>query len=1644
MKNLKKQELRKILFPLGMSFLFTILISFNSFSQIVFSETFNEPAGSTTGNDNTGGVGWTATCPDCIDAGDWFEVTAGQMEGTDTNGPATFESGLIDISSCQFVEVSFDLSETGDMEACGTGCNSADWASFQYNIDGGGWQDPANSYFCGGGCAGLNVIADDDINTIAYNSGCLGSGTTLQIRISVQCWAASESWNIDNITVSCSTLDPTITPAGPFCDTDPSVNLTAATGGGTWTGTGIVNPATGQFNPAVAGVGVHNIQYSVGTAPCIATDNINITVIACPPCNIDNFTANIGACVGGVYETTGTVEFSNAPTTGQLIVEDCDGNQAIMNPPFTSPFNYTIPGQDPDGGPCDVTVYFTDDLACTNTIPYVAPTCACNIDNFIVNIGACNPTDGNYMLDGTVEFTDNPTTGTLIIQVDNGTTTYDTIINPPFVSPQTWSISGIPSDGANSTVTVFFSDNVGCSSTINYNAPTDCQCEAIAGTYTDNITGSTTTPYELCFGDQLDIVANGDYTPPQDFNIAGVTYDPGIWLMLYTCPPTVLPPGDINTDPCFFGIASASNGSWSIPNNIGNGTTLYYVPVTMYSMVDGFYAIAINGGDWCYDMGPVYEVTYLPEITSSFTDDCLAGTATITVNGGLPAVDGSNFTASNLLPATAIFGNTSAPDGGTITINGLQGGDMWSFDITDDNGCPHTVMGGPFPPLEDPGFSYPQASYCTTEPITNPTITGTGGGTFASVPAGLTINPATGQINPATSTPGTYDITYTTPGACFDDSTVSVSIAATPSVDPIADQTICDGDNFTPINFTGSVGSTFDWTNDNTNIGLGANGTGNIAAFAGTAPAVQEVANITVTPSAGACVGTPETFVLTVNPVDDATFNYSQTSWCTSEAPMTPTITGTAGGNFTSIPAGLSLNAATGEITPATSTPGTYDVTYTTAGVCPDAQTVSVTINDIPSVDPVADQTVCVGTNFTAVNFTGPVAGTTFDWTNDNTNIGLGAAGTGNIAAFTAATTGGSITGQVTITPSTVACAGTPITFNLTVNDLDDPGFDYPAGLTHCQTGTDPIANITGLNGGNFTFVAVAGGPTLDIDAATGNITLATSDIGTYNVTYNTAGAPGSLCPQTSTIQVVITDAPVADFTLDVYCLNDADPLPTFINGGAPGVFSSTPGLVINAATGQVDLDASTPGTYTVNNLIDIPGCAVATFDDDITINPLPNATIDGDTTICPTAGLPEFTIDITAGTGPWDITYSYNGTPNTVNTAASPLVIFPAAIGTYDIVSITDANGCTNNLNGQVAVDTFATPTVDALSDQSVCDGDQLQVQSFTGSPAGNTFDWTATNDLGFGLAGTGDIGSFTGVNGTGSAVTSTINVTPTSVNGCIGNTQSFTITVNPLPQVSFSDAASGCEPLIVEFVNTTPGNNASCTWDFGDGNVLTGCGAVSNTYSAGNYDVSLTVTSDLGCTATVTYLQYVAVSPQPDANFSYLPDEITVENTVVEFTNLSTDADYYEWDFGDGSGISNVESPPHLFPDDEPDVYTITLTAYDQASGCSDVHQAVINIKDVLIFYVPNTFTPDGDQFNEMFQPVFTSGYDPFDFHLMIFNRWGEVIFESYNADKGWNGHYGDGGLVQDGVYIWQIEFKENMSDKRHTARGHVTVLK
>jgi gliding motility-associated-like protein len=358
---------------------------------------------------------------------------------------------------------------------------------------------------------------------------------------------------------------------------------------------------------------------------------------------------------------------------------------------------------------------------------------------------------------------------------------------------------------------------------------------------------------------------------------------------------------------------------------------------------------------------------------------------------------------------------------------------------------------------------------------------------------------------------------------------------------------------------------------------------------------------------------------------------------------------------------------------------------------------------------------------------------------------------------------------------------------------------------------------------------------------------------------------------------------------------------------------------------------------------------------------------------------------------------------------------------------SVTDDCGNTINVTQLIVID-VTTPTFDAGVDQDVCEGTMVTLT--VSNPNAGLINWD--NGVTDGLAFNSPIGI------------TVYNVTTQLCGGECSATDQVSITVHPTPVVSFEgDDLFGCEPHLVTFTNFST-EQGDCTWDFGDGNTANSCGPVSNTYeNGGQYDVTLTVTSSEGCTVFVTYTGYVSITPYPVAAFTYSPHQIGVLDTEVEFTNESLNADSYSWIFGDQSASTSEIDPTHTFPVVGDVSYTVTLLASNDG-GCVDQTSVVIYVQDELLFFVPNIFTPDGNNVNNEFFPVFTSGYDFYDYHMTIFNRWGEVMHETYNSQVGWNGHFGDGGLVDDGVYVWQIEFGETGSDKRQKHRGYVTVLK
>lgn len=161
-----------------------------------------------------------------------------------------------------------------------------------------------------------------------------------------------------------------------------------------------------------------------------------------------------------------------------------------------------------------------------------------------------------------------------------------------------------------------------------------------------------------------------------------------------------------------------------------------------------------------------------------------------------------------------------------------------------------------------------------------------------------------------------------------------------------------------------------------------------------------------------------------------------------------------------------------------------------------------------------------------------------------------------------------------------------------------------------------------------------------------------------------------------------------------------------------------------------------------------------------------------------------------------------------------------------------------------------------------------------------------------------------------------------------------------------------------------------------------------------------------------------------------------------VVDFENTSEGAETYTWKFGDESPVSNDISPSHEFDISSSTTYDVWLIATSEYD-CPDSTMVPIIVFKETVYYVPNAFTPDGDELNQVFKPIFTAGFDVNDYKLLIFNRWGEVLFESNNHNVGWDGTY-DGKLVKDGTYLYKIEFGLEDNDERQVVKGHVTLLK
>ncbi len=276
------------------------------------------------------------------------------------------------------------------------------------------------------------------------------------------------------------------------------------------------------------------------------------------------------------------------------------------------------------------------------------------------------------------------------------------------------------------------------------------------------------------------------------------------------------------------------------------------------------------------------------------------------------------------------------------------------------------------------------------------------------------------------------------------------------------------------------------------------------------------------------------------------------------------------------------------------------------------------------------------------------------------------------------------------------------------------------------------------------------------------------------------------------------------------------------------------------------------------------------------------------------------------------------------------------------------------------------------------------------------------------------------------------------------IGCTDTIIKNVNvwEIPLVEFTaNPQEGCVPLDVQFTDFSAvgdGMIVSWLWNFGDGFTSVSGGGAYHLYSyPGIFDISLTVVSNRGCVNNLVIPNMIQVYPRPMAGFFITPPSPTVADGVV-FTNTSMGANQWYWEFGDNN-TSTQHSPVHYY--DYPGLYDIIQIVYNEY-GCADSTSQRLRVYTDQLVYFPNAISINGDGVNDVFN-VFGFGWQPDNFEMRIFSRWGNEIFYTTDMNKGWDGSdMSTGDKVQVGVYVWKVKVMD-FSNNIVEYMGVVTVI-
>ena len=862
---------------------------------------------------------------------------------------------------------------------------------------------------------------------------------------------------------------------------------------------------------------------------------------------------------------------------------------------------------------------------------------------------------------------------------------------------------------------------------------------------------------------------------------------------------------------------------------------------------------------------------------------------------------------------------------------------------------------------------------------------------------------------------------------------ISLTVVPRPIISNVTDQLLCANTATQATNWQTNVingGYSWDYLNYTVpSIGIGPNGNTQIPSFtAVNNSGVTQVACVKVVPLNQGCSGIADTMCFTVLPISTVT-DPADITICAGQTIPSITFTGSDPAtvyNWTNNNPNINLGASgIGNIpsfTPNNPIPNTETATITVTpslnGCIGVAQTFTIVVKPTPIIQPIANQTVCTGNTTTQVNFNALISGTTFTWTNVNSNptqnLGLGASGVNFIPSFTALNNISPIieTHTITVTPTFDQCVGSPQTFVITVNPILRA--DAIQNRSICEGLKLTPFTITGNVPGvvyNWTNNNIA----INLpQSGTGGFPDSTMQTGNFCTTANIVITPVLAGCQGVQTSFTITVCPKPNVYISQQSQGNCHAAPTipvlftgdvanttFTWTNTNNVFIQDNSIYDNIYSDDGDLlsfdgqntTTNPPTTQTAIYQVygtSIDGCRGDTSEFTITVDPRPTVNPVPDESVCP--GQPTTQVVFTGNFGTaTTYDWSYINTLGSTGIPVSGSDVLPSFSPVYSgsvpvVIPIT----CTPRFNTCLGTPTSfnltvkPTPTVNQIADQSLCAGSFTADVLFTGNqnnnpgPSLTVYDWFNNNDqIGQPLTGSGNILSFPVSTLPNTVITSLFEVVP-KLNGCIGDTMSFTIqSVSPFPIVDTIPSQTLCAGQSTNMVCFTGGGNPITNYVWTNDNTSIGLASNGTTDPLLNHCIpSFTATNNFLTpqTATITVRPWylgcqgnartftINVKPVPQV-FVTPPTQTLCSSDstqLIQFTGTLTGTNY-DWTNNNtsiglpASGNGNIASFPTSNSSDV--IQTATIDCIPSLNGCiGDTVTAFIVVNPVSTVILPN----------------------------------------------------------------------------------------